>query len=142
MTALEGSALTRRQLLRSAGGAMALVAAVRLPGPPPPGRGPLSLAEVLPHVGSRLEVGVGPGRREHMVLLEAVDRPGRGQGGRKVTGEAFSLLFGGAKAPIPSGTYVVHHAALGTFPLFLSPVGQSRHGQQYEAVVNHQALAR
>ena len=145
MTSIEVSTLTRRQLLRHAGGALALTAAARLPRPRPETRarqGPLTLAEVLPHVGSRFDVWVAPARRERLTLLEAAGRGARGQGNREVTGEAFSLLFGEAGTEIPAGTHAFHHPALGSFPLFVSPVGQGRNGQRYEVVVNHHALAR
>ena len=145
MTSIEASALTRRQLLRHAGGAFALAAAARLPQSRPDTRarqGPLTLAEVLPHVGSRFDVRVAPGRRERLILIEAAGRGARGQGGREVTGEAFSLLFGEAGTEIPAGTHAFHHPSLGSFPLFVSPVGQGRNGQRYEAVVNHHVLAR
>lgn len=145
MTSIEASPLTRRELFRHAGGALALAAAARLPRPRPETRarqGPLSLAEVLPHVGSRFDVWVAPGRRERLILIEAAGRGARGQGGREVTGEAFSLLFGDARTKIPAGTHAFHHPALGSFPLFVSPVGQGRNGQRYEAVVNHHVLAR
>lgn len=147
MTSIVESALTRRQLFRHAGGAIALAAAARLPLPQPETRaqarqGPLTLAEVLPHVGSRFDVWVSPGRRERLTLIEAEGRGARGQGGREVTGEAFSLLFGDGRGPVPAGTHGFHHPALGSFPLFVSPVGQGRNGQRYEAVINHHALAR
>ena len=145
MTSIEAPALTRRQLLLHAGGALALAAAARLPQPPPETRarqGSLTLAQVLPHVGSRFDVRVAPGRRERLTLIEASERGSRGQGGRRVTGEAFSLLFGEAGTELPAGTHTFHHRALGSFPLFVSPVGQGRNGQRYEAVVNHHALAR
>lgn len=144
MTSLEASTLTRRQLLRHAGGAFALAAAARLTRLRPKDQerqDSLTLAEVLPHVGSRFDVRVA-GRRERLTLIEATARERRGQGDRKVTGEAFSLLFGEAGNEIPAGIHAFHHPALGSFPLFVSPVEQGRNGQRYEAVVNHQALAR
>lgn len=145
MTSLEASTLTRRQLLRHAGGALALAAAARLTRLRPEDQerqDSLTLAAVLPHVGSRFDVRVAPGRRERLTLIEATAREPRGQGDRKVTGEAFSLLFGEAGNEIPAGIHAFHHPALGSFPLFVSPVEQGRNGQRYEAVVNRQALAR
>ncbi len=144
MTPIEGSALTRRQLFRHAGGAAALAFAARLPMPRPerePPRGPLTLAEMLPHVGSRFDVWVTPGHRERFTLVEAAGRAPRGLGRRQVTGEAFSLLFTGDSSGVPAGTYTFRHPAVGWFPLFVSPVGMGRSGQRYEAVVNHHALA-
>lgn len=145
MTSIEASALTRRELFRHAGGAAALVAAARLPRPRAETRarqGLPTLAEVLPHVGSRFDVLVAPGRWERLTLLEAAGHGGRGQGRGVVTGEAFSLLFGEASAALPAGTHAFHQRALGSFPLFVTPVGQGRNGQRYEAIVNQHAPAR
>ena len=51
--------------------------------------------------------------------------------------EQFSLLFHG---PIdefmPQGTYTLRHTTLGTFDLFLVPIGQNQEGFSYEAVFN------
>ena len=141
---IQGPALTRRQLFVHAGGAAALACAARVPvskSAPQPPRAPLTLAEMAPHVGSRFDVWVAPLGRERLTLIEAVGRPPRGQGRREVTGEAFSLLFSAGNARVPAGTHAFRHPALGWFELFVSPVGQARNGQRYEAVVNHHALA-
>src|SRR5437588_6481479 len=52
-------------------------------------------------------------------------------------GECFSLLFrGGGPAP-QQNTYTVEHSALGTFKLFLVPVGTDDNGAQgYLATIN------
>jgi hypothetical protein len=139
----EGSALTRRQLFVHAGGAAALAyAAARLPAGAvaPPAREPLTLAEVLPHVGSRFDVWVKPLARERVTLIEATGRTPRSQGGRQVTGEAFSLLFDAGRSRVPAGTHLFRHPALGWFTLFVSPVGRGLNGQRYEAIVNRLAL--
>jgi len=46
----------------------------------------------------------------------------------------FSLLFDGGAARFSQGTYAMQHAVLGTFDLFLVPVGQQR--GLYQAVIN------
>ncbi len=84
---------------------------------------------------------VGPGRRERFTLIEAAGRTPRSHGRRQVTGEAFSLLFSAESGSVPAGTHTFRHPAMGWFQLFVSPVGQGRKGQRYEAVVNHHALA-
>jgi len=51
------------------------------------------------------------------------------------TGNGFALLFvGPVGIALSQGTYEVSSAELGTFPLFLVPVGIDEHGRQYEAV--------
>jgi hypothetical protein len=49
----------------------------------------------------------------------------------------FSLLFSGPAAEsLPQGTYRVWHPELGTFELFLVPVGPFEEGGRFEAVFN------
>ena len=51
--------------------------------------------------------------------------------------EAFSLLFDGpSPAAFWHGMFLVEHAELGSFPLFLVAVHTDPDGQQYEAVFN------
>jgi len=52
-------------------------------------------------------------------------------------GEAFSLLFRGGSRPLRQNTYVLRHASLGTFALFLVPTDTDRNGAQgYLATIN------
>src|SRR3989442_3111007 len=53
-------------------------------------------------------------------------------------GECFSLLFrGGGESELRQNTYTVEHPALGTFKLFLVPVGTDDNGAQgYLATIN------
>ncbi|MEK6336037.1 MAG: hypothetical protein AABM67_13995 [Acidobacteriota bacterium] len=52
-------------------------------------------------------------------------------------GECFSLLFRGGSTAWPQNTYTVEHSALGTFKLFLVPVGADSNGAQgYLATIN------
>ena len=47
----------------------------------------------------------------------------------------FALLFHGPPTPIlPQRIYRLEHPALGTFDLFLVPLGPDRAGMRYEAV--------
>jgi hypothetical protein len=51
--------------------------------------------------------------------------------------QCFSILFRGPrKRPLPQETYMINHREIGTFPLLLVPVGESRTGRFYEAVFN------
>ena len=55
---------------------------------------------------------------------------------------AFVLTFSGpGDAPLQGGTYKFRHRRLGTFELFVSPVGQPRGGRRYEAVVDRSVAA-
>lgn len=52
-------------------------------------------------------------------------------------GECFTLLLRGGAQAYGQGTYTVSHASLGTFQLFLVPVGADKFGAQgYLATIN------
>lgn len=54
--------------------------------------------------------------------------------------ESFVLEFHGSDGKLPQDTYVVEHAALGTFRLFLVPGGPDKNGSQgYVATINRLA---
>lgn len=51
--------------------------------------------------------------------------------------ESFSLLFRGDASRVhEQRTYLMKHAAIGEFDLFLTPVGRNEQGTLYEAVFN------
>jgi hypothetical protein len=51
--------------------------------------------------------------------------------------ESFALFFRGGSIKLPQDTYIVEHAALGTFRLFLVPSGADENGAQgYVAIIN------
>jgi hypothetical protein len=51
--------------------------------------------------------------------------------------ESFALSFRGGSIKLPQDTYIVEHAALGTFRLFLVPSGADENGAQgYVAIIN------
>lgn len=55
---------------------------------------------------------------------------------------AFVLTFSGPRnAPLAAGTYKLRHGRLGTFELFISPVGQPGADRRYEAVVDRSVAA-
>ena len=59
---------------------------------------------------------------------------------RKVRGrqEEFSITFrSAADTFIPQGTYRFEHDKLGSFELFIVPVGKDERGHSYEAVFNN-----
>jgi hypothetical protein len=56
-------------------------------------------------------------------------------------GECFSLRFSGGSSVLKQDTYVVVHAALGTFQLFLVPAGADKRGTpEYLATINRLTL--
>ncbi len=72
------------------------------------------------------------GHEQHIELLAVKPHPTALRG----KGECFSLLFTAPRPIAASGTYVLVNRVLGSFSLFLSPVGLPSKGQRYEAVVN------
>jgi hypothetical protein len=61
--------------------------------------------------------------------LEADEEPASGQG--RIP---FSLIFRGPQSSVlPQRTYLLSHATLGEFPLFLVPIGPDDAGMRYEA---------
>jgi hypothetical protein len=51
--------------------------------------------------------------------------------------ERFDLIFRGpVEVFLPQQTYIAEHAALGTFDLFIVPVGQEESGFLYQSVFN------
>jgi hypothetical protein len=50
--------------------------------------------------------------------------------------QPFSLIFRGGPPDryLPQSTYALEHAALGTLPMFLVPLGPDKQGMRYEAI--------
>lgn len=54
--------------------------------------------------------------------------------------EAFDVVFRGpTETPFKQGTYMIHHARMGDFPVFVVPVGNGKNGIFYQAVYNRLA---
>jgi Domain of unknown function (DUF6916) len=85
-----------------------------------------------PQVGTRFLVSRPPAEAVALELVEIRDL-----GGPPESGRSFAVLFRGpGDAPLAQGTYEVGHGAMGTFALFVVPVGVDESGAQYEAVFN------
>lgn len=143
---MERSGLTRSGLIK-AGGAAALAAGAggfvgrALAGG---GRGELAgsgvgkahggpaylrRATYTPLVGTDFRVHVPGEKTLRLKLIEARALKG--------PGDAFSLLFRGRRqADVKSGTYRIEHRTIGSFDLFVNPVGRGVKGLDLEAVIN------
>ena len=54
--------------------------------------------------------------------------------------EAFDVVFRGpTEAPFKQDTYMIHHARMGNFPLFVVPIANGKKGIFYQAVFNRLA---
>jgi hypothetical protein len=149
-TAEPGMNVSRRDLLTGAAAslltgassmAMTRTGARARGGPaiPAPGTVHLTRAGFAEHVGTDFRVRIGALQSAALRLDSVLDLPpspprtGDAAAGR----EGFSLLFSGlTRQRFPQGTYTVEHGGLGSFPLFLVPVGSGASGSAYEAVVN------
>ena len=96
---------------------------------PAPGAAIYRLATYVPLVGERFEVGGSDGAA--VLELVAADA-------HSGAGESFSLRFATtADAFLPQGSYPLAHPALGSFSLFLVPLGPGSSGAyELEAVIN------
>jgi hypothetical protein len=144
--------VSRRDLLRSAAttlltgassvAAVPALAADRrggLPAAPAPGGDRPSHAAFARQVGT--EFRIQPGALESLTLrLRSVSDLGHAPAPARQPApgrEGFSLLFSGPAKPFLSqATYPVDHPRLGSFLLFLVPVGLRTSEPSYEAVIN------
>jgi hypothetical protein len=99
----------------------------------------LTQGTFAPLVGTSFRVGVGHGRTAtlRLISVRTLAAPGSRWTGPIPTGEGFAPLFSGSLAEeFGQGTYTVGHRRLGSFSMFLVPVGPAGPDQRYEAVFN------
>jgi hypothetical protein len=76
---------------------------------------------------------------QQIVTLVLVEARARRSATGSASGESFALLFHGpAEPPLAQRMYSCTQAALGTFDMFIVPVGRDQNGFHYEAVFNLQ----
>jgi hypothetical protein len=98
-------------------------------GKPQGGAAYLQRAMYVPLVGSYFKVQ-RPGARTLRVKLIAATE-------YRSAGDSFSLLFRGHRqSGVAGGIYRFEHPALGSFELYVSPVGRGVKGLNLEAVIN------
>jgi hypothetical protein len=114
---------------RALGGTAGVGVAASALGKPRGGAAYLRRESFLPLVGTDFGVHRPRARALRVKLIEA--RQLRGPG------ESFSLLFHARKrGGLDEGTYRLEHPSLGSFELFVSPVGRGVKGQDLEAIIN------
>lgn len=93
-----------------------------------------TLDTFAPHCGDRFTAGIG----DETILALTLDQAtplGAGTAPPETTRAPFSLVFLGPSTPIlPQQIYRLTHAAIGTFELFLVPIGRAQAGIRYEAI--------
>jgi len=73
------------------------------------------------------------------IELVLVEVRAQGSAAEGAASGSFAILFHGPATPgLPQRTYRFEHDVLGTFDLFIVPVGSDKNGFHYEAVFNHQ----
>ena len=92
-------------------------------------------------LGDVFRVHVGPADVVALELVQATDLGSRSDvaGGEGAPGQGarFAITFQGPHDRLlPQGTYQVEHEQIGSFPLFIVPVGSTAGAIQYEAVFN------
>jgi hypothetical protein len=97
----------------------------------------LTLDVFQPRVGNRFRIRTSPEQAIEAELLEAralVD-PGRSPAGASSRRMPFALLFRTMlKDVLPQRIYAVEHDEIGSYDIFLVPVGPDAVGMVYEAV--------
>jgi hypothetical protein len=89
------------------------------------------------HLHSTFRIHFDPAGPVETELVEATLLRSRAQGGGPPGREPFSLVFRGPKEPwFPQRIYRVEHERMGSFDLFLVPIGPDAAGMRYEAVFN------
>lgn len=137
----EDGGLTRSALLKAGGAAavsFGVPAVARAAGGAKDPLFYLREATYTPHLNStfRLDHPHGPITVELVEITNLV-RPNKRRRKAAAGEEAFSLLFETTKGePILQGNYTLHHGKIGSFPLFLVPVGRGVRGHFVEGLVN------
>ena len=99
----------------------------------------LTEKEFSRHLNTKFRVRVDAARQIELELVEVkgyASKPDE-QGGM----ERFSAFFHGPGERLPQRTYSLEHERMGTFDLFLVPVGRDKSGFRYEAVFNYLKVA-
>lgn len=85
-----------------------------------------------PHLGDLFRLGAGDGQGADLVLIEAAVLPTSAADRLR---PPFSIIFRGPPGPLISqGIHRLEHTGIGTFDLFLVPIGPDADGMRYEAV--------
>lgn len=81
-----------------------------------------------PHLNQTFQVHLSAMELQELELIR-VSRPTKQR-----RCESFDVLFAGSDKPFGEGTYTIQHKTLGSFPVFLVPVGHGNKGPVYQAV--------
>lgn len=98
-----------------------------------------TVATFSEHVGERFRIHLDAPPPLQVELIEAAALGGSTARAAAESGQRapFSIVFRGPRdIPLSQRIYRLEHDAIGTFDLFLVPLGPDQHGLRYEAVFN------
>ena len=97
-----------------------------------------TLETFRPHLGEAFWIEVSPTHtlETRLVAADGLGEATRSPGGQPATERRpFSIVFQGpGDVVLPQRIYRVRHDVIGTFDLFLVPIGRDAAGMRYEAV--------
>jgi len=97
----------------------------------------LTHAAFAEHLHSTFRIHFDPADPAEVELVEAVLLRIRTRGDEPPRRAPFSLVFRGPREPwFPQRIYKVEHERMGSFGLFLVPIGPDADGMRYEAIFN------
>jgi hypothetical protein len=89
------------------------------------------------HVGSTFRIRLEDGGAVDMDLIEATRLGSQSNSGSTADRDPFSIVFRAPKeTELSQKIYDVDHGGIGSFALFLVPIGADESGTLYEAVFN------
>ncbi len=87
------------------------------------------------HLGGTFRIYAGSGEPLELELISATGLGGSPEGGASGRRQPFSIVFRGpGDILLPQRTYWVEHEQIGSFDLFLVPIGPDEKGLCYEAI--------
>lgn len=99
----------------------------------------LTLVRFKAALQTTFRVSLGEGGNVELQLVEA---SGCGSAAEGERGESFSILFRGpGDSFLPQRMYSFQHDVMGTFDLFIVPVGEDKGAFLYEAIFNRRQAA-
>ena len=99
---------------------------------------PLTEEEFSQHVNTKFRVNVESAEPVELELIEVKSYANKNKPGEQPGMERFSLFFRGPlDAFLQQATYSLSHEEMGSFDIFLVPLGREEKGYSYEAVFNY-----
>lgn len=98
----------------------------------------LTVQTFVGHIGSAFRIAIEPAG---VLAVELIDAESLSVRNRPTAGASmrapFNLLFRGPMSPVlPQRIYRFEHDSIGTFELFIVPIGPDAIGMRYEAIFN------